>query len=208
MVRVKICGITRIEDALAACEAGASALGFVFYEPSPRYIDPLRVREIVRFLPPFVTPVGVFVNKEAGAINRIVSQSGVTLVQLHGEEPAELVDKLTVPALKALRVRGEEDLAALTQYRVQAYLLDSHVPGKYGGTGVSFRWDVAVKAKSLGRIILSGGISADNVAEALRCVEPSGIDVSTGVETAPGIKDAEKMKALFRAVRSFGAVSI
>lgn len=206
MVRVKICGITRLEDALAACEAGASALGFVFYEPSPRYIEPGRVRRIVRALPPFVTPVGVFVNKGAEEINRIVSQSGVTLVQLHGEEPAELVGELTVPALKAVRVRGEEDLDGLRAYRVQAYLLDSHVPGQYGGTGVSFRWEVAAKAKSLGPVILSGGISADNVAEALRCVEPFGIDVSTGVETSPGVKDPDKIRALFGEVGRLGGL--
>lgn len=201
MVKVKICGITRLEDALAACEAGADALGFVFYEPSPRYIEPRRVREILFSLPPFVTPVGVFVNKTAEEVNRIVAQSGVALVQLHGEEPSDLVPQLTVPALKAVRVRGEADLAVLRGYRVQAYLLDSHVPGKYGGTGVPFQWEVAVKAKAHGRIILSGGITVDNVAEALRTVAPFGIDVSTGVETSPGIKDPGKVKELLERVR-------
>jgi len=201
VVKVKICGITRLEDALTACEAGADALGFVFYEPSPRYIEPRRAREIPLSLPPFVTPVGVFVNKTAEEVNRIVAQSGVTLVQLHGEEPPDLVPQLTVPALKAVRVRGEADLAILPGYRVQAYLLDSHVPGKYGGTGVSFQWEVAVKAKAHGRIILSGGITVDNVAEALRMVAPFGIDVSTGVEISPGIKDPGKVKELLRRVR-------
>jgi len=201
VVRVKICGITRLEDALVACEAGADALGFVFYEPSPRYIRPRRVREIVYSLPPFVTPVGVFVNKNAEDVNRIVAESGVTLVQLHGEEPPDLVPQLTAPALKAVRVRGEEDLATLRQYQVQAYLLDSHVPGKYGGTGISFQWELAVKAKAHGRIILSGGITVENVYEALRTVAPFGLDVSTGVEVSPGIKDHGKMKMLLQKVR-------
>jgi phosphoribosylanthranilate isomerase len=200
-MKVKICGITRVEDAMAAAEAGADAVGFVFVPSSPRYIDPEAAGCIVRNLPPFVTPVGVFVNESRAGIERAVGFSGVRVLQLHGEEPPAATEDFLLPVVKSFRVGEGFSAAVLAEYVVPAYLLDTYAPGIHGGTGKTFDWNIAVEAKRYGRIILSGGIHAGNVDEAVRRVGPYGIDVSSGVESVPGIKDPRKLTELLRAAR-------
>ncbi|MHB0913324.1 MAG: phosphoribosylanthranilate isomerase [Armatimonadota bacterium] len=204
MVRVKICGITCIEDALAAVEAGADALGFVFAE-SPRMVEAGVVKAIIKALPPFVTTVGVFADQTAEEILATMAASEVQIAQVHGEfEKLPLGKGLGCCRLvRAIRVRSAEDIetarAECPGCGCAGYLLDAHVEGMMGGTGRTFDWSLAVQAKSLGRpIILAGGLSPANVAEAVRTVRPDAVDVSTGVEAAPGKKDAAKMKEFIR----------
>ncbi len=166
MVRVKICGITRERDALLAVSLGASAVGFIFYEKSPRYISPERARKIVEVLPPFVTAVGVFVNEDPERIKRAVSVSGVDVIQLHGDESPSECEEFAPRVIKALRVKGAEDIKKIEKYagRVRAILLDAFVKGVPGGTGRTFDWKLALEAKRFGvPLILAGGISEENV---------------------------------------------
>ena len=194
-VKVKICGITNIEDAVMAAEAGADALGFMFYEPSPRHLKLFTAMEIIRELPPFVSRVGVFVNPSADVVRRAVEECGIDYVQFHGEEPPDFCAKFPVPVIKAFRIQDGDSLAQLQAYRTTAWLLDSFVPGKPGGTGERFNWDLAVKAKQLGRpIILAGGLTAENVGDAVKKVRPYGVDVSSGVDLLPGKKDSAKVR--------------
>lgn len=192
-VRVKICGITNVEDALAAVSFGADALGFVFYEQSPRHIFPERVREIVDQLPPFISTVGVFVNEHPNKINEFMRVSGLTIVQLHGDEPHEMCT-LWPGVIKAFRVRDFSSLDLLKKCRPSAYLLDAYDEKMLGGTGQIFNWDIAVEAKKFGRIILAGGLTMENVQDAVRTVHPYAVDVSSGVEREKGKKDLEIMK--------------
>ncbi len=192
-MRVKICGITRFEDASAAVSFGADALGFVFYEASPRFVFPETVKEIISNLPPFVTTVGVFVNATPNEIEEIVKYTGIDIVQLHGEEPPEECE-FWPRVIKAFRVREMDDLRELKRYRASAYLLDTYSPETPGGTGVTFNWDIAVEAKRLGPVILAGGLNPDNVVDAVKRVRPYAVDVSSGVEAEKGIKDHEKMR--------------
>lgn len=201
-VRVKICGITNRADALCAAEQGADALGFIFYETSPRYIRPERVGEILAGLPPFVTPVGVFVNEPRARILEILRETGLRAVQLHGDEPPEDCKGYPVPVIRALQVGEGFDPAALKAYPVETFLLDTAKEGFYGGTGETFDWALARAAKACGRVVLSGGINAENVAEAIRSVAPYAVDCGSGVEAEPGRKDHGKLAAFFRAVRS------
>lgn len=192
--RVKICGITNAEDAMAAVQAGADALGFVFYEGSPRHVFPETVREIINGLPPFVSTVGVFVNAPPAEIEETLRITGIDIVQLHGEEPPEECDLLPVRVIKAFRVRDFTDLEVLQKYRVSAFLLDAYDPDAPGGTGRSFNWEIAVEAKRYGRVILAGGLNPGNVADAIRKVIPYAVDVSSGVEVEKGKKDPEKVR--------------
>ena len=204
-VRIKICGITNLEDALLAVELGASALGFVFYPKSPRYIAPEAARRIIQHLPPFVTTVGVFVNEREEAILKVVGEAGLDLVQLHGEESPELCVRLFPKVIKALRVREVEDLKVIPAYqgKIRAVLLDTYVKGIPGGTGQTFNWDLARRAQKFGiPLVLAGGLRPENIKEALRTVRPFAVDVSSGVEAFPGKKDPEKLRALFTAVYS------
>lgn len=194
-VRVKICGITNEADAAAAVEAGADALGFIFYVGSPRFVRPERVAGIVASLPPFVTPVGVFVDASRDEIRRIAGEAGIKTVQLHGQESPDLCASLSLQTVKAFRVKDEHSLGELPRYQVAAFLLDSWVPGQHGGTGAAFNWELAVRAKDFGTpIILAGGLTPENVDEAVARVAPYGLDVSSGVETAPGQKDHAKVR--------------
>jgi phosphoribosylanthranilate isomerase len=196
MVHVKICGITNVEDAQAAVEAGAEALGFVFYRPSPRYVTPEQARNIIRTLPPFVTTVGLFVDVPAATINDLTGRCGLDRIQLHGHETPAFCDLIAQPVIKAFRVKGADSLAHLPHYKVSAYLLDAYVEGALpGGTGASFAWDLAAEAKPYGPVILAGGLTPENVAVAVRQIRPYGVDVSTGVERAPGLKDHTKVQA-------------
>lgn len=197
MVRVKICGITNLDDALAAIESGADALGFVFYAGSPRYISPDDAGKIIRELPPFVTTVGVFVDERREEMQRIIRHASIDVVQLHGHEPPDacLIDGRVI---KAIRVKELNDLRPLRHYRVSAYLLDTYAPESLGGTGQIFNWDIATDAKQFGRIILAGGLNPDNVEKAVRWVRPYAVDVSSGVEEEKGKKDHKRMKLFIK----------
>lgn len=205
MIRVKICGNVTLKDTLAAVEAGADAVGFVFHARSPRVASPKAVASIVSHLPPFVTPVGVFVNEKPDVVRQIMSDCGLAYAQLHGEESPQYCAELRFPVLKGIRVRSREDLAMLALYRVKAILLDAYVEGVVGGTGTTFDWALAVEAKVWGPIILAGGLTPDNVVEAISRVQPYGVDVSSGVEAAPGVKDHAKVRAFVKSVKCWGA---
>ncbi|MBI5639398.1 MAG: phosphoribosylanthranilate isomerase [Nitrospirae bacterium] len=195
MVKVKICGITNPEDAHAAADFGADALGFVFYKGSPRYIAPGDAASIIRTLPPFISAVGVFVDESAERIEQAVSLSGIGLIQLHGDEPPDAC-RLTRRVIKAIRVKSLESLTPLKGYKdfVTAFLLDTYDPNMLGGTGKIFNWDIAMEAKQFGEIILAGGLNAENIADAVRRVRPYAVDISSGVEMHKGKKDHDKMR--------------
>lgn len=202
MIKVKICGITNLEDAIFACECGADLLGFIFYKKSPRYITPEKAYSIISKLPSSVEKVGVFVNELPDTINMIVEIAGLTAVQLHGEEPPEWIKEIKSFVIKAIRVKEKKDIREIKRYNsIRVFLLDSFTQS-YGGSGKSFNWEIAKEAKKYGRIILSGGLTPENVAEAIRMVKPYGVDVSSGVERKPGKKDREKVREFIRAVRS------
>jgi phosphoribosylanthranilate isomerase len=199
-LRIKICGITSHADAFAAAEAGAHALGFMFYERSPRAISPAAAAEIIRQLPPFVAKVGVFVDAPQEFIRQTISQCGLDTLQFHGGESSAFCSQFDLRTIKAFRVRGEETLRELPAYETSAWLLDSFVPDQFGGTGAKFNWELASAAKKLGRpIILAGGLTPENVGEAVRQVQPYGVDVSSGVEAKPGRKDHGKIRAFVEA---------
>lgn len=198
MVRVKICGITTIDDALHAVQEGADALGFVFHGKSPRYLSPEQAKEIIEALPPFVQAVGLFVNAEAGLVNDIADYCRLDLVQLHGDESPEYCELIRRRVIKVFRVRNINSLDPVKNYRVAALLLDAYSPEAYGGTGLSFDWEFAGNVLQFGPVILAGGLTPDNVREAVEKVAPYAVDVSTGVESAPGRKDPEKVRAFIR----------
>ncbi len=201
-MRIKICGITNMEDAMAAADAGADALGFVFFEKSPRYIDPVRAGEIIDALPPFISTVGVFVDADENFLKRAVNESGVGILQFHGSEPPDYCASFGMPYVKAFRVKDMESLGALKEYKyASAFLLDAYSAEEPGGTGLTFDWDMAAAAGPFGPIILSGGLTAGNVAEAIRKVRPYAVDVSSGVEARKGKKDGELMRGFISAVR-------
>jgi len=199
MVKVKICGITNMDDALGVCEAGADALGFIFYKKSPRFIEVKEAREIVGNLPPFVTTVGVFADEAMDVIKGVVKDVGVDMVQLHGKESPEfcneLMGSLDKRIIKAFRIDGSGYDFGFHEYHVSAYLLDTYQEGTPGGTGETFDWSLVTQFKRYGRIILAGGLNPDNIQEAIRVVNPWGVDVSSGVEERPGRKDLNKVKA-------------
>ena len=194
MTRVKICGITSLEDALVAVEAGADALGFVFFEKSPRHVDPVQAARIIAQLPPFVQVVGLFVNAALDFVNATADSCGLDLVQLHGDESPSYCQLVRRRVMKAFRVQGMESLAAMSDYSVAGLLLDAYSPDSYGGTGACFDWGCAVAAKERGTVILAGGLTPENVASAVARVAPYGVDVSSGVESSPGRKDPEKVR--------------
>ncbi|MFO0752009.1 MAG: phosphoribosylanthranilate isomerase [Thermodesulfovibrionales bacterium] len=200
-MRVKICGITNLEDALAAVEYGADALGFIFVGESPRCILPEKAKEIVSYLPPLVTTVGVFVNEDPGRIREIMEQTGIDILQLHGDEPPESCT-LWPRVIRSLRVKELLDLKPLELHRASAFLLDTYSPGQYGGTGQIFNWDIAVEAKRFGRIILSGGLNPDNVGKAVQRVRPYAVDVSSGIEQKKGKKDLKRMRAFIEKAKA------
>ncbi|MBM2832647.1 MAG: trpF [Dehalococcoidia bacterium] len=200
-VRVKICGITNLEDARAAIAAGADALGFIFAS-SPRQVDPARVSEIVGQLPPFVSKVGVFVDADFKEITRIMTECHLDLAQLHGEESPDLCLKLFPRAIKSFRIKGREVLEHLPHYRASAYLLDGFSHRAAGGTGTTFDWDIAREAKRYGNIILSGGLTPQNVHQAVAAVQPFAVDVSSGVEASPGKKDRRRLRDFIRAAQA------
>ncbi len=192
-VRVKICGITNVRDAHRALDLGADALGFVFYPKSPRRVSPAMARKIISTLPPFVTTVGLFVNEHIDTVRNIRRESGIDLLQLHGDESPETVSALGPDVIKAIRVKDMASVTHLEVYApVRALLLDAHSDAAYGGTGLRFDWQLAKFVE--GPMILAGGLTPDNVAEAVRLTQPYGVDVSSGVESEPGRKDPAKLK--------------
>lgn len=194
MMRVKICGITNSEDAQAAIELGADALGFVFAK-SPRLVTKELARDIIEQLPPFVSPVGVFVDERVDTMKEVCNFCHIHTVQLHGnEDPLYLNDLKGYKIMKAFRIKEEGDLKPLANYKPHAFLLDSYVKGVMGGTGVPFRWEIARQAHKYGTIILSGGLTPENVREAIHIVQPYAVDVSSGVESSPGKKDKVLME--------------
>jgi phosphoribosylanthranilate isomerase len=194
MVRVKICGITRLEDALAAVEAGADALGFVFAPNSKRLVEAEEIEKITAKLPPFVTTVGVFQNQSPWEVNGIMDACRLHVAQLHGAEGPEFFKLVRHQVLKAVCVSGKEDLEKLPAFGQDYFLLDSGA----GGTGRTFDWELAVEAKKYGGIILAGGLTPENVAEAVSTVRPWGVDTSGGVEQSPGVKDQAKIREFIK----------
>jgi phosphoribosylanthranilate isomerase len=201
-VKVKICGITSVADALAAVEAGADALGLMMFPGSPRFIPLETAQEIAQQLPAHILRAGVFADPESSDVFAAMQHCQLNLLQFHGSETPEFCRQFGTMTMKAFRIRNADSLAALAGYSTDAFLLDSYVPGKAGGTGQSFNWDLAVEAKKFGKpIFLAGGLTRYNVAEAVRKVEPFGVDVSSGVEQSPGKKDVQKMRDFVAAVR-------
>jgi phosphoribosylanthranilate isomerase len=203
--KVKICGITNVEDALAAVEAGADAVGFVFHHASPRRVTADMVKRIVAQLPPFVLPVGVFVNEDVKIVRDWMDDCGLAVAQLHGDEATAYCDLLGRPVLKAIRLKDRGSLLALAEYkgrsRVRGFVLDAFSTVSYGGTGQVTDWALAAEAARSAPVILAGGLTPENVAEAIRRVKPYGVDVSSGVESDPGKKDHAKMRAFINAAK-------
>lgn len=203
-VKIKICGITRVEDAAAAVEAGADALGFMLYNKSKRFVTLEQAASIASTLPPFVTRVGVMVNPDEKDVRLAISEAGMNCIQFHGDEPPDWMSRFPVPAIKGFRIRDRESLIRLPQYDgAAAWLLDSFVAGELGGTGHQFNWDLAIEASKAGKpIILAGGINPQNIAQAIDRVQPYAIDLASGVESSPGIKDHQKIRDLMKAVHA------
>ena len=201
MTRVKVCGIRRRADAELAVALGAAALGFVFWPSSPRAVTPETVREITDGLPAFVSRVGVFVNQAPVSVLRTAAKAGLTAIQLHGDEEASTYFESSLSIIKALPVSEGFSLSAVEDLpRRVTVLLDAHDPIRRGGTGRVIEWTVAAAAARVRPVILSGGLTPDNVKAASATVRPYAVDVSSGVESSPGIKDPEKLRALFAAV--------
>ena len=201
--RIKVCGITRLEDALLSAELGADALGFNFYRPSPRYIEPAEARAIIAQLPPFVTAVGVYANEtEMDHVTAIAAEAGVGAIQLHGPQfPAPAQRLRGYPLIRAVAVAEGFKAESLSALQANAFLLDAFHPDLSGGTGRQFNWELAREAGRYGTIILAGGLNPRNVGRAIQEVHPYAVDVASGVESAPGKKDATLLRAFFAAVR-------
>ena len=202
MVRVKICGITSLEDALHACACGADALGFVFYAKSPRCIDPAAAATIIRQLPPFVTTAGLFVNADPEQVEEVADFCGLDVIQLHGDEGPDECDFTPRRTIKALRLKDAASLAGHAAFQVSALLLDAWVKDVYGGTGHACNWELAAEVARQRPVILAGGLTPGNVAAAIDAVRPYAVDVSSGVEVAPGKKNPEKVAAFIRAAKN------
>lgn len=201
MVRVKICGIRRTEDALLAAELGAWAVGFVFWPGSARFIDPYRARRISTELPPWVVPVGVFVDQPAEYVSAVASLVRLGVVQLHGSETPEMVERMPQRVIKSVAVTSDFDESSVDRIPARAgVLLDAHDPERHGGTGTTIDWSRAAAAARRRRVLLAGGLRPENVRTAIDTVRPFGIDVSSGVESAPGVKDPDRLRALFAAL--------
>ena len=202
VTRIKICGITRVEDALAAAHSGADAIGLVFYERSPRHVSIAQAAQLAAALPPFVSAVGLFVNAEAALVREVLSRVPLDLLQFHGDESPEFCAQFARPYIKAIRVKAGVDLlqCASAFRSAKGLLLDAHVEGMPGGTGATFDWTLIPEQLPL-PIILSGGLNAENVAAAVGQVRPYAVDVSSGVEAGKGIKDAAKIARFIQEVK-------
>jgi len=202
-VKVKICGITSAADGNIAAEAGADMIGLMFYDKSPRNISIATAKEIAQAVPPYLMKVGVFVNPDEDLVMRAIGECGLSLLQFHGDETPEFCTQFGLMCMKAFRIRNVESLDALAKYHTDAYLLDAYSAEARGGTGEKFNWDLAVDAQKFGKpIFLAGGLTPENVADAVRKVRPFAVDVSSGVESAPGKKDTAKVRAFITAAKS------
>jgi len=202
-VRVKICGVTSLADAQVAVESGADALGFHFYEKSPRSIPTAAAAEISRALPPFTLRTGVFVNPSEELVRRAIGECGLNLLQFHGDEPPDFCTQFGLMSMKAFRIRDAGSLKELTKYQTDAWLLDACSSDTFGGTGEKFNWTLAIEAQRPGKpVFLAGGLTPENVAEAVQQVQPFGVDVSSGVESSPGRKDPAKVRAFIKAAKT------
>jgi phosphoribosylanthranilate isomerase len=199
--RVKICGITGMEDALMVAEAGADAVGFVFYRKSPRYISPDNAAAIVRQLPPFITTVGLFVNESAGRVDSIRRQVSLDCLQFHGDESQNFISQFACRVIKAVRVARRESLEQVGRLQANAILLDSFRKGEPGGTGTPFDWSWLEGLETQARIVLAGGLNPGNVRDAIHACRPYGVDCASGVEKSPGVKDTRLVRAFLREVR-------
>ncbi len=201
--RVKICGITNLADAQVAVEAGADALGFIFYDQSPRFIPTKTAAEISRTLPPFTLRVGVFVNPAAELVLRAIGECGLNLLQFHGDEPPEFCTQFGLMSMKAFRIRDAGSLKELPRYQTDAWLLDAYASDTLGGTGEKFNWNLAIEVQQFGKpVFLAGGLTPENVAEAVQQVKPFGVDVSSGVESSPGKKNHAQVRAFIKMAKS------
>jgi phosphoribosylanthranilate isomerase len=207
MTQIKICGITRIEDALCAAASGADAVGFIFHEASPRYIAPERAREIIAALPAELVKVGVFVNRNAEEVVQTVEDCGLDLIQLHGDESPEYCRRFPPEqVIKAVFPRTPEELPALAAYDVRAFLIDFREADRYGGTGKRADWGLAVRLGKIHPLILAGGLGIENIGEALSAVAPGAVDINSGVERAPGVKDQDRMRRIVAIIRRAGPI--
>ena len=194
-VKVKVCGMTSLKDALVAVEVGADAVGFIFYKKSPRSVTMKTVREIVLELPPFVDTVGVFVDETAEQINKIADYCNLDIIQLHGDESPTFCKKIRRKVIKAFRIKDMQSVKKLSSFQVSGFLLDTFSDNLHGGTGKVFDWNLALPAKKFGPVIMAGGLTPNNVQQAVRQIRPYGVDVCSGVESEPGIKDHKKVRA-------------
>ena len=204
-MKIKFCGITNKEDASNAIALGVDAIGFIFYEHSPRFITPEKVEEFMLEIPPFIHTVGVFVNETYEKINEIANRCKLSTIQLHGKESPDFCTKFNLPTIKAIQVKNETDIEKIPMYKgcVNGILLDTKVENVHGGTGKTFDWGLAIAAKEYDTpLILSGGINSENIGKALKMVGPYGIDVCSGIEKEPGIKDYNKMQTLFANIKN------
>ncbi|MFT4577742.1 MAG: phosphoribosylanthranilate isomerase [Nitrospinales bacterium] len=197
-VKVKVCGMTSLKDALVAVEEGADAVGFIFYKKSPRSVTMKTVREIILELPPFVDTVGVFVDETVEQINKIADYCNLDIIQLHGDESPTFCKKIRRRVIKAFRVKDMQSVKKLSSFQVSGFLLDTFSKNLHGGTGKVFDWNLALPAKKIGPVIMAGGLTPNNVQQAIRQVRPYGVDVCSGVESEPGIKDHKKVRAFLK----------
>ena len=202
MVKIKICGITNKEDALAAAQWGAEALGFIFYKKSPRDVSAYKAKKIIDALPPFVVPVGVFVNQKEGAVRDIVNFCGITTVQFHGDETPQYCQRFSrLKVIKAFRIHEDFDWKILNDYKtVSAYLFDTYSKEQYGGVGKSFNWQLLPGREFTKPVILAGGLNPENISSAIEIFCPYAFDVSSGVEKSPGKKDPHLLKKIFERI--------
>jgi phosphoribosylanthranilate isomerase len=205
MIRLKICGLIRSEDACISAEAGADAIGMIFYEGSPRAVTTEQARSIVHDLPPYVARVGVFVNEDQDAVRRIADDVQLDVLQFHGDESPEYCAAFDRRTVKVFRVKDALPFDEMRRYTVDAWQLDTKADSVYGGTGETFDWSIVQQAKTLGPVVLSGGVTEENMREALLTVQPYAVDLSSGVESAPGIKDRQKILAVSRIIQTCNA---
>jgi len=205
MTEIKICGITRIDDALCAAACGADAVGFIFHKSSPRCVAPERAKKIIAVLPPGITTVGVFVNREAEEVAQTVENCGLDLIQLHGDESPEYCRRFSPErVIKAVFPRTPEDLRALDAYDVRAFLVDAREADRYGGTGKRADWGLAARLGKSHPLILAGGLCIENIGKALSAVAPGAVDINSGCERAPGIKDHDRIRRIIEIIRARG----
>jgi phosphoribosylanthranilate isomerase len=203
VTEVKICGITNSKDALATAECGAVALGFIFYPPSPRYVKPEDAKKIINSLPDKLVRIGVFVNEKPEEIKRVIEYCSLDMIQLHGDESPEYCNQFPAATIiKAFELNNDDDVSRALNYNVAAILIDSRHAGLYGGTGKTSNWELARCIKDKKPLILSGGLNRGNIATAMKTIAPAALDINSGVEASPGIKDHKKLTQIFEIIRA------